>query len=97
MVHGEAGGQTCGVHNDVIHGGEKWPSKDQKSGSGEYGALWLVHGVAVGQTCGVLKNAIMVVESEPHNIRRVVMESGEHSGWFIEEQEDQLVEFRRML
>ena len=39
----------------------------------------------------------MVVESEPHNIRRVVMESGEHSGWFMEEQEDQLVEFRRML
>ena len=59
--------------------------------SGEhYGwfALWLVHGGAGGQTCGVLKDAIMVVESGPHE---------EHYGWFMEEQEDQLVEFRRML
>ena len=39
----------------------------------------------------------MVVESEPHNIRRVVVESGEHYAWCMEEQEDQLVEFRRML
>ena len=48
-------------------------------------------------TCGVLKDAIMVVESGPHKIRRVVVKSGEYYGWFMEEQEDQLVEFRRML
>ena len=39
----------------------------------------------------------MVVESGPHQIRNVVVESGEYYGWFMEEQEDQLVEFRRML
>ena len=39
----------------------------------------------------------MVVESGPHKIRRVVVESGENYGWFMEEREDQLVESRRML
>ena len=32
-----------------------------------------------------------------HKIRRLVVESGEHYGWFMERQEDKLVEFRRML
>ena len=32
-----------------------------------------------------------------HKIRRLVVESGEHYGWFMERQEDKLVEFIRML
>ena len=34
---------------------------------------------------------------DTHEIRRVVVESGEHYGWFMERQEDRLVEFITML
>ena len=72
-------------------------SQDQKSGGGEWRALQLVHGEAGGKTCGVQKDAVHGGGNGPQNIRRVVVEGSEHSGWFMEEQEDQLVEFRRML
>ena len=46
---------------------------------------------------GEVAGGVCASMHDTHKIRRVVAESGEHYGWFMERQEDKFVEFIRML